>query len=130
MPLPSVLVGLICGFLCPDRRSKGLLVGWGSVLEDMVTQRHQFAWGSAILAHLYKDLHEVVYLSYESLSAGVTLLQVWAWEHIPIARPLVDRDRPVGCMYAYGYRGTVVQHKLGKLEHWRRVLDDIDMVIW
>lgn len=45
-------------------------------------------------------------------------------------RPLADKDRPVGCAYAYGYRGLVVQRKLGKLEHWRKVLDDIDMVTW
>lgn len=55
---------------------------------------------------------------------------MWAWEHIPIARPLADRDRLVGRAYAYGYTGIVVQQKLGKLEHWRRVLDDIDTVIW
>lgn len=42
----------------------------------------------------------------------------------------MDRDRLAGWAYAYGYRGLVVQHKLGKLEHWRRVLDDIDTVIW
>lgn len=45
-------------------------------------------------------------------------------------RPLADRDRPIGWAYAYGYIGIVVQRKLGKLEHWRRVLDDIYMIIW
>ncbi|XP_057861147.2 protein MAINTENANCE OF MERISTEMS-like [Cryptomeria japonica] len=129
-PLPSVLAGFIGGFLCLDRRSKRFSVGWGLVLEQMVTQGRRFAWGSAMLAHLFRSLHEVVYLGYGSLSAGVTLLQVWCWEHIPVARPLTDRDRPVGAAYAYGYRGLVVQRKLGKLEHWRRVFDDIDTVIW
>lgn len=70
-----------------------------------------------MLAHLYKDLHEVVYLGYESLSASVMLLQVWCWEHILATRPLVDRDRPIGRAYAYGYIGLVVQRKLDKLEH-------------
>lgn len=73
-PLPLVLAGFIGGFLCPNRRLKGLSVGWGLVLEDMVTQGHCFAWGSPMLAHLYRDLHEVVYLGYGSLSASVTLL--------------------------------------------------------
>lgn len=82
-----------------------------------------------MLAHLYKEIHQVVYLGYSSLLAGVTLLQVWVWEHIPIERPLVDRDRPVGRAYTYGYTSIVVQRKLGKLEHWQRVLDDIDTVI-
>lgn len=129
-PLPSVLAGFIGGFLCPNRSSKGLAIGWGLVLEDMVTQGRRFAWGSAMLAHLYRDLHQVVYLGYSNLSARVTLLQVWAWEHILTARPLADRDRPVGCAYAYKYQGVVVQCKLGKLENWRRVLDDINMVVW
>lgn len=92
-------------------------MGWGLVIEDMVTQGHRFAWGSCMLAHLYRDLHQVVYLGYTSLSVEVTLLQVWAWEHIPVVRPLLDRDRPVGQAYAYGYTWIVVQHKLGKLEH-------------
>lgn len=73
-PLPLVLARFIGGFLCFDCRSKGLSVGWGLVLEDMVTQGYRFTWGSAMLAHLYRDLHEVVYLGYDSLSAGVTLL--------------------------------------------------------
>lgn len=103
IPLPSMLTRFIGGFLCPDHRSKGLAVGWGLILEDMVTRGCRFAWGSAMLAHLYRDLHQVVYLVYSSLSIGVTLLQVWAWEHIPIARPLADRDRPTGCAYAYEY---------------------------
>lgn len=105
-------------------------MGWGLVLEEMVTQGRRFSWGSTMQAHLYRGLQEVVYLGYGSLSAGVTLLQVWCWEHILAARPLADRDKPVGCAYVYGYRGLVVQCKLGKLEHWRRVLDDIDTVTW
>lgn len=83
-------------------------MGWGLVLKDMVTQGRKFAWGSCMLAHLYRELHQVVYLGYTILSVGVTLLQVWAWEHIPIARPLVDRDRPIGRAYAYGCTGIVV----------------------
>lgn len=39
-PLPSVLASFIGGFLCPDHRSKGLVMGWGLVLEDMVRQVH------------------------------------------------------------------------------------------
>lgn len=70
-----------------------------------------------MLSHLYREIHQVVYLGYNSLFAGVTLLQVWAWEHIPVSRPIVDRDRLVGQAYAYGFIGIVVQHKLGKLEH-------------
>lgn len=83
-PLPSVLASFIGVFLCLDRRLKGLVVGWGLVLEDMVTQGRRFAWGSCMLGHLYRELHQVVYRGYMSLSTRVTLLQVWAWEHIAV----------------------------------------------
>lgn len=74
VPLPSILAGFMGGFLCPDHRSKGLSIVWGLVLEEMVTQGPRFAWGLAMLAHLYRDLHEGLYLGYDSLSASVTLL--------------------------------------------------------
>lgn len=72
-----------------------------------------------MLAHLYHDLHQVFYLGAMSVSAGVTLLQIWAWEHIVVTHPMEDRDHPVGMPYVFGYTGLVVQHKLGKLEYWR-----------
>lgn len=124
-PLPSVLVGFVGGFLCPNRRSKGLSVGWGVVLEMMITKGTWYAWGSCMLAHLYRELHQVVYQRATSLSVGITLLQVWAWEHIAVTRPLEDKERPV-----FGYADIVVQGKLGKLEYWCRVLDDLDSLIW
>lgn len=60
--LPSILVGFIRGFLCPDRRSKGLSVGWGRILESMIVHGTRYAWGMCMLPHLYHDLHQVVYL--------------------------------------------------------------------
>lgn len=30
----------------------------------------------------------------------------------------------------YAYSGTVVQQRLGKVEYWQQVLDDVDAVIW
>lgn len=55
--LSSVLVGFIGEFLCPNRRSKGLLVGWGRILESMIVHGMRYAWGCCMLAHLYHDLH-------------------------------------------------------------------------
>lgn len=34
---PTVLARFIGVFLCPDHRSKGLSIGWGHLLEKMVT---------------------------------------------------------------------------------------------
>lgn len=36
--LPTMLAEFIRSFLCPDHRSKGLSIGWGHLLEQMVKQ--------------------------------------------------------------------------------------------
>ncbi|XP_059070503.1 protein MAIN-LIKE 2-like [Cryptomeria japonica] len=60
-PLPAVLSGIVGGLLCPDRCSHGLAIRWEQVIEQMITEGTQFAWGPCVLAHLYQELHEVVY---------------------------------------------------------------------
>lgn len=107
-PFPSVLTSFIGGVLCPYHRLKRLAVRWGLVLEYLVMKGRRFSWGSYMLAHLYKELHQVVYLECMSLLVGVTLIQVWAWEHIVVTRPLVDRDKPICFPYVFGYTGVVV----------------------
>jgi hypothetical protein len=128
--LPAVLARFIGGFLCPDRRSRGFSYGWGRVLESMVRRSRIYAWGSCLLAHLYRELHLFVYRGSSSLAADVTLLQIWAWEHIAVARPLTHRQRPEGRPYSHMYCHRLVQRKLCKLEYWRQVFDDLDTVIW
>lgn len=91
--LPSILASLVGGFICLVRRSRWLSVGWGRILLSMMQHQTRFAWGVCILAHLYHDLHQVVYDGAASLSSGVTLLQVWCWDHIAISRPVHDRVR-------------------------------------
>lgn len=83
-PLPSILVGFIGGVLCPNHRSKGFAIGWGRVLESMVMQGTQYAWGTCILAHLYDELHHIVYGRGQSFAVGCSLLQIWAWEHFAV----------------------------------------------
>lgn len=73
-PLPSVLARFIRGVLCLDHRSKGFAVGWGRVLESMVMQGTRYAWGTCMLAHLYDELHHIVYGGGRSLAVGCSLL--------------------------------------------------------
>ncbi|GLJ53604.1 hypothetical protein SUGI_1143530 [Cryptomeria japonica] len=42
-PLPVVVSGIVGGLLCPDRRSHGLAVGWGQVIEMMIIEGTRFA---------------------------------------------------------------------------------------
>lgn len=67
----------------------------------------RFAWGSMLLASLYKDLHEYVYMDGRALGPSVTLLHIWAWEHIvvlwlQIVSVLMGVDHPLMWRYKGG----------------------------
>ncbi|XP_059066361.1 protein MAIN-LIKE 1-like [Cryptomeria japonica] len=82
------LVLVICGFqsgrIIPDLGRHGFPLGWSRCLYFMLHDGQQYAWGVTMLAQLYHDMHLVVYREYASLSAGVTLLHIWVWEHIAV----------------------------------------------
>lgn len=67
----------------------------------------QFAWGPCVLSHLYQDLHEVAYRGVGSLGVGITLLHIWAWEHLPVTRPVSLRFQAVDQPYVYMYGGMM-----------------------
>ena len=102
-PLPAILASMIARRICPNRRSRGFLVGWGQTLHSILEDGTRYAWGVCVLAHLYHDLHDVVYRDGASLSAGVTLLHVWAWEHMSITCPVHMRFRGVGQPFVHLY---------------------------
>lgn len=89
-PLACVLVGTIGCFVMPDRGQKGFLCCWGRMLERLLTHPVRSGWGSCLLAHMYHEMHEIVYREGKSMAAGLLVLQIWAWEHIPVCRPIVD----------------------------------------
>lgn len=70
-----------------------------------------------MLAHLYHDLYQMVDWGASSLSCGMTLLQVWAWEHIAMTRLAFPRVRPPSRPYVYAYAMFLVQPKLGKVDY-------------
>ncbi|XP_059076277.1 protein MAIN-LIKE 1-like [Cryptomeria japonica] len=43
--LPVILASLIGGFIYPDRRSQGFVVGWGNILQSMMEHCTRYAWG-------------------------------------------------------------------------------------
>lgn len=52
------------------------------------------------------------------------------WEHIVVTRPMLVRQQPSMRPYIHIYTGQLTQPRLGKLEHWRRFLDDVDVITW
>ncbi|XP_031741301.1 serine/threonine-protein phosphatase 7 long form homolog isoform X2 [Cucumis sativus] len=47
----------------------------------------QFSWGSAVLAHLYRELCRASKKGANEISGPLVLLQIWAWERLDISRP-------------------------------------------
>lgn len=88
-----VIGGVISEFICPSRMKYGLDIGWSRSLEMLMTQSTGFAWVPYVFAHLYYELHQFVYLNRCSLECGLILLQVWAYEHIAVTRPVCFRFR-------------------------------------
>ncbi|XP_057820172.2 protein MAIN-LIKE 1-like [Cryptomeria japonica] len=91
------LVLVICGFLngriLPNLGGHGFPIGWIRCMYFMIHDGVQYAWGSVMLSQLYHNMHLVTYREYVGLSVGVTLLHIWAWEHIAVTRPLGAQDR-------------------------------------
>ena len=88
--LIAVIRWAVGGLVIPARRGHGFPVGWGRVLEQMVMDGVMFAWGPCMLGMLYYYLHQVAYRGGLSISVGVTLLLIWAYEHISVFQLVVD----------------------------------------
>ncbi|XP_059068501.1 protein MAIN-LIKE 2-like [Cryptomeria japonica] len=100
-PIACVLARLIGCFVMLDRGQQGFLCGWGRILEMLISQSRRLGWGSCLLAHMYHEMHEIAYQDAKSMAARVLILHIWAWEHIPVCKPMVDDSReahqPIVC---------------------------------
>ena len=83
-----------------------------------------------MLAHMFFEMHEIVYHEWRSMATGIYVLQVWAWEHLPVTRPIFEDAQEAGEPYICRYGGHITQTSLGKTDHWRAHLDDLVSVVW
>ncbi|XP_059068551.1 protein MAINTENANCE OF MERISTEMS-like [Cryptomeria japonica] len=125
-----VLAGIIGCFVMPDRGQQGFLCGWGRMLDMLVTRPRRLGWGSYLLAHMYHEMHEIAYRKAKSMVVGLLVLQIWAWEHILVCRPIVEDLKLPHQPIVYQYAGFMTQPHLGKTDYWRRQLDDLITVVW
>ena len=100
------------------------------MLQRMVEAPEIFGWGQCMLAHLLHEMYEVVFHERKTMVAGVYILQIWAWEHLPVCRPIFEDVREPQEPYICKYTGHITQVHLGKTEHWRVQLDDLVSVVW
>lgn len=63
-------------------------------MEMMIDEGTQFAWYDlCLLAHLYLDLNDLVYMGECNLSIRMTLLHIWAYDHVVLLRQVCMRFR-------------------------------------
>ncbi|GLJ50602.1 hypothetical protein SUGI_1078020 [Cryptomeria japonica] len=63
-------------------------------------------------------------------SGGALETLVWAYEHLPVTRLIHFRGRGHRRSFVHLYDMITSQPRIGRLEHWRQVIDDIDVIIW
>ncbi|KAL6894011.1 hypothetical protein ACP4OV_008109 [Aristida adscensionis] len=88
------------------------------------------AWGAAVLAHLYRELGKASMKGKANCCAFITLLQIWAWEHIQIGCPellenkVLSNDRPLGCRWNAPFKN---RENIRSMDHefYRHGLDTI-----
>ncbi|PKU61834.1 Serine/threonine-protein phosphatase 7 long form like [Dendrobium catenatum] len=65
-----------------------------TIMEDLVVFS-TYSLGGAILAHLYRELGVATRPSRANIVGCIHLLQIWAWEHLHVGRPLLRVPFPV-----------------------------------
>ena len=87
------------------------------MFQRMLDAPERFGWGESMLAHMFFEMHEIVHHERRSMAAGIYVLQVWAWEHLPITHSIFEDVREATEPYICRYRGQITQIGLGKIEH-------------
>lgn len=70
-----------------------------------------------MLTHMFFKMHKIIFHEKKSMATKVYVLKVWAWEHLPITRPIFEDAREPVEPYICRYRGKITQAGLGKIEH-------------
>uniref|UniRef100_A0A8I7BFE6 Aminotransferase-like plant mobile domain-containing protein n=1 Tax=Hordeum vulgare subsp. vulgare TaxID=112509 RepID=A0A8I7BFE6_HORVV len=86
--------------------------------------------GAAVLAHLYRELGKASMKGKANCCAFLTLLQIWAWEHIQIGRPerlenkSLTSDQPLGCRWDVPFKNRENVRSIDQ-EFYRHGIDTI-----
>jgi hypothetical protein len=89
---------------------------------------HEYAWGAAALAHLYRGLSVAVTPNATTQFLGsATLLMAWIYEYLPITQPQQKNQStllPRACRWNFG-GATRGQRK--KVMEWRKVFEQLQL---
>uniref|UniRef100_A0ACD6A5E1 Uncharacterized protein n=1 Tax=Avena sativa TaxID=4498 RepID=A0ACD6A5E1_AVESA len=115
--------------LFPDLSGTRVHLRYLALLRDFDASG-EMAWGAAVLAHLYRELGKASMKGKANCCAFLTLLQIWAWEHIQIGRPerlenkALTIDQPLGCRWDVPFKN---RENVRSMDHefYRHGLDTI-----
>ncbi|KAJ7967944.1 serine/threonine-protein phosphatase 7 long form-like [Quillaja saponaria] len=82
----AYILGLIGSALFTDKSGADVQLIFLPLLRDFALVP-QFSWGSAVLAHLYRELCRGCRNGASEIAGSLVLLQLWAWERLSIGRP-------------------------------------------
>lgn len=128
-----IIVAIIFGLVAPNRQRRGFSPGWGLAWHRMLYKRTLFAWGSVMLASLYHYMHDFIYCDNRTIGIGVTLVHIWAWEHIAMLQSIMQMVYvELDDLVVWRYRGNITLQHAGQLRlpYWHRVLDNMIVFIW
>lgn len=113
-----------------DYQHNGLLMGWAPMVSHLMATPSELGWGQCMMTHMFFEMHEIMYQERKSFSLGSLVLQIWAWEHIPVCRPICESECQLQEPVIYIYLGYVTQVHMGHTKYWRHVLDDMTYLLW
>ncbi|KAL9667717.1 hypothetical protein QQ045_002081 [Rhodiola kirilowii] len=73
--------------LLPDSSGSEISLHYLLLLADL-DSLSSYSWGAAVLAYLYRSLCNACESKHKQLTGCAILLQLWAWEHLTIGRPM------------------------------------------
>ena len=79
----AYIMRLIGGYLMPDRTGARVPLMYLSLLVDLEAAG-QYSWGSAVLAHLYREMCNATDYRNKDIGGYLTLLHMLAWDRFPI----------------------------------------------
>ncbi|CAI9088580.1 OLC1v1022948C1 [Oldenlandia corymbosa var. corymbosa] len=80
------ILQLLGGLLLPDASNNKVKLMFLPLLWDF-DAAGKLSWGSAVLASLYRALCRATKPNVDGVCGPLVLLQLWAWERIPLIRP-------------------------------------------
>lgn len=78
---------LLGGHLFSDKSGRFIALRYLLHLDD-IKRSGTLSWGSAVLAYLYRSMCEASQCKAREICGPLVLLQIWAWERLPVLRPI------------------------------------------